>query len=281
MRGIFAAGVLDEFLEKGFDPFQIYIGVSAGACTLASHLANQAGRNHRIFTDYSCRPEFISIRRFFGGGHLLDLDWLWEITIREIRLDLDTIAAHPGIFLITLTDVEAGRALYLEPASDELEDMLRASSALPHLYRGFPTIRGRLVTDGGLADSIPVHEAWSRGATRILVIRSNPTSFIRRDGFGSKLSALLLRKQPRLACLVRSRARRYNETLSFVANPPPGVEIIQLAPPATSPVRRLTKDRELLEEGYQAGRRAGSQAIRSWSDRNPAISGPISRPGDG
>ena len=36
MRGIFAAGVLDEFLQEKFNPFDLFIGVSAGAVTLAS-----------------------------------------------------------------------------------------------------------------------------------------------------------------------------------------------------------------------------------------------------
>jgi predicted patatin/cPLA2 family phospholipase len=39
MRSIFAAGVLHAFGKAGFDPFDLYIGVSAGACHLASHLA--------------------------------------------------------------------------------------------------------------------------------------------------------------------------------------------------------------------------------------------------
>lgn len=34
-RGIFTAGVFDAFLEAGFDPFELYIGTSAGA--LISH----------------------------------------------------------------------------------------------------------------------------------------------------------------------------------------------------------------------------------------------------
>ena len=35
MRGIFSAGVLDTFLLEGFDPFDLYIGVSAGAGNIA------------------------------------------------------------------------------------------------------------------------------------------------------------------------------------------------------------------------------------------------------
>ena len=125
MRGVFSAGVLDELLEQAFDPSELYIGVSAGACNLASHLAGQLGRNHRIYVDYSCRPEFIGAARFLRGGHAVDLDWLWEITIREIRLDLDAIFARDESYLITLTSVETGEALYLEPTRDDLEEMLR------------------------------------------------------------------------------------------------------------------------------------------------------------
>jgi len=34
-----SAGVLDVFFESRFDPFQLYIGVSAGACNLSSQVA--------------------------------------------------------------------------------------------------------------------------------------------------------------------------------------------------------------------------------------------------
>jgi predicted patatin/cPLA2 family phospholipase len=264
MRGIFAAGVLDQFLDQGFDPFQLYIGASAGACALASHLARQPGRNHRIFTDYSCRPEFISFTRFLTGGHLIDLDWLWEITIREIRLDLDAITSHPGSFLITLTAVDTGKALYLQPTREDLEDLLKASSAVPHLYRGFPTVRGLAVTDGGVADSIPVAEAHRRGATRIMVIRSNPASYVRRPGLASKVSSWALKPHPGVAAAVRNRAASYNETLRFIEHPPEGLEILQVAPPDDNGVRRLTRDREVLEHAYQSGRIAGQQAARDW-----------------
>ena len=88
MRGIFTTGVLDGFLEARFNPFDLFIGVSSGAANLAAYLAEMPKRNFRIYTDYSLRPEFISFKRFIRGGHLMDLDWLWEKTIAEIRLDL-------------------------------------------------------------------------------------------------------------------------------------------------------------------------------------------------
>ena len=63
MRGIFSAGVLDAFLEMEFDPFNLYIGVSAGACNLASHLGGQYQRNYKIYTHYCTRPEFMNLKK--------------------------------------------------------------------------------------------------------------------------------------------------------------------------------------------------------------------------
>lgn len=70
--------VLDGFLEARFNLFDRYVGVSSGAGNLAAYLAEMPERNFKIYTDYSLRPEFISLKRFFRGGHLMDLDWLWD-----------------------------------------------------------------------------------------------------------------------------------------------------------------------------------------------------------
>ena len=36
MRGIFAAGVLDKFMEENYYPFDFAVGVSAGATNLST-----------------------------------------------------------------------------------------------------------------------------------------------------------------------------------------------------------------------------------------------------
>ena len=85
MRGIFASGVLETFLERGFQPFDFAIGVSAGACILASHLAGQPSRNHRVYTQYMTQPgfrgSFVRRRSAARCGKLITpivrLQWLW------------------------------------------------------------------------------------------------------------------------------------------------------------------------------------------------------------
>ena len=42
-RGIFTAGVLDEFMRAGFNPFDIMLGTSAGAQNLSAYMCNQQG----------------------------------------------------------------------------------------------------------------------------------------------------------------------------------------------------------------------------------------------
>jgi predicted patatin/cPLA2 family phospholipase len=48
MRGIFTAGVLDAFLQERFNPFNLFIGVSAGAVSIASYLSGQYQRYYRL-----------------------------------------------------------------------------------------------------------------------------------------------------------------------------------------------------------------------------------------
>lgn len=180
MRGIFAAGVLDAFLAQGRTAFDHCIGVSAGAVNLAAFLAGQRGRNHSVITDYSCRPEFISLARFVRGGHWLDLDWLWAITIRECRLDLARFAANPVPLTVVATRVSDGQAAYLKGNAAELEQQIKASCSVPLVYRDFVRIGGEAMTDGGVADSIPVRHAYEQGAREITVVLSRPLGYRKR-----------------------------------------------------------------------------------------------------
>ena len=43
MKGLYTAGVIDFFLDKGIEFSSVY-GVSAGACSMCSYLSKQRGR---------------------------------------------------------------------------------------------------------------------------------------------------------------------------------------------------------------------------------------------
>ena len=153
LRGVFSTGLLDAFLEARFNPFDLFIGVSSGASNLAAYLAGMIGRNRNIYMDYSLRPDFISYPKFLRGGHLLDLDWLWDITIREVRLDLAS-DLFPGEALRRCPDGRANGRCALQahrrPGSRACPQGLeRHAASVPCLSGGRrPTDDGR--RSGGL-----------------------------------------------------------------------------------------------------------------------------------
>lgn len=264
LRGVFSTGILDGFLEAHFNPFDFYIGVSSGASNLAAYLAEMIGRNFKIYADYSLRPEFINFARFLRGGHLMDLDWLWNITIREIRLDLSTIYSKRKSFIVAMTDVRTGHACYRTTGADDLEDVLKASSAMPVFYRKFPAIEGIPMTDGGVGDAIPVGEAIRRGARRIMVIRSRHRNYVKRNSLSDYILRACVWRYPLLQRTMATRIPRYNETLALIRRPPDGVSIIEIYPPENFRVTRLSQDKHVLEEGYKQGRTLAAEAIIRW-----------------
>jgi len=49
-RGIFTAGVLDAFLDQQFNPFELGLGVSAGAQNLLSYFLGEKGYARRVIS---------------------------------------------------------------------------------------------------------------------------------------------------------------------------------------------------------------------------------------
>ena len=197
MRGVFSAGVLDVFHEQGFHPFDLAIGVSAGACNLASHLAGQHGRNRRSYFDLMTQREFLDLRRFFGRGSAVDLDWLWDTLAEREPLDVPRVIAHPTHFLIVATSASTGEPVYLQPTLDTMFDLLKGSCALPLLYRREIHVEGQRIVDGGVTDPIPVRQAYNLGARRIVVVRSRPAEVVKSTSLGTRASALMLRPSQR------------------------------------------------------------------------------------
>ena len=264
MRGVFSTGLLDGFLVRKFDPFHLCIGVSAGATSLAAYLAGMHGRNRKIYTELSVGPEFINLWRFLRGGHLMDLDWLWDITIDRMRLNLDRIYSRQRPFLVGMTDVGTGATVYWDTSAVDLEQVLKASSALPIIYRGFPLVNGRPMTDGGLSDPIPVAEAIRRGAKRIMLVRTRPHSHRSQPEAMSHLMYWLLPKYPALRATIKSHDRIYNEAIALIRRPPDGVSIIEICPPDSFRPGKFTRDAGVLQEGYEQGRAMAGDAIARW-----------------
>lgn len=138
-RGIFTAGVLDAWLDGGFDPFDLFIGTSAGSQNLSSFLARQKGYAKRLICGLSRHKRFYRLGRGLVGGNVADLDWYFEQTRQGIfKLDLNAATASLGHrqLLITTTNASDRKGYFLSPSSKgQWRELLKASSALPFLYK--------------------------------------------------------------------------------------------------------------------------------------------------
>ncbi len=261
MRGIFSAGALDVFLEHGFFPFDLVLGVSVGASNALSFLARQHGRSRRCFLDQMSRPEFIDPWRGVRGGHWLDLDWLWEAIERDDPLDRRAAAACGVEYALVATNVKTGQATYLAPKADDMLEALKASCALPLLYRKTITLGDDQFVDGGLSDPIPVREAYRRGARTLVVLRSRAAHYVKNARIANRIGAWAMRREPGLVKACRNAAAVYRDAVDFMQSPPPDCRIIQVAPAEALATGRTSRDRTALERDYALGRALGREAI--------------------
>jgi predicted patatin/cPLA2 family phospholipase len=261
MRGIFAAGVLDVFLEQNFRPFDLSLGVSVGASNVLSFLAGQHGRTRRCFLNQMSRPEFLDPWRLFRGGHWMDLDWLWDAIEREDPLDRRAAAASGVEYALVATSARTGTPRYLTPTAETMLDAIKASCAFPVLYRHPVNFAGEDFVDGGLSDPLPVREAYRRGARVIMVIRSRSALFVKRMRLSNHVGAWAMRRDPAVAHACRNTPRAYADAVSFLLQPPQDCAIVHVAPDAALATKRTSRDREALERDYALGRAHGSHAI--------------------
>lgn len=195
------------------------------------------------------------------GGHWIDLDWLWDAITRDNPLDCAAAAASGVDYALVATCVRTGLPRYLSPMAVDMLHALKASCALPVLYRGTIRVGADELVDGGISDPLPVREAYRRGARTIVVIRSRAAHFVKRDRFVNRIGAWTIRGSPALARACVSVARVYREGVAFASAPPADCTILQIAPSAALATGRTSRDRAALDRDYALGRALGREAI--------------------
>lgn len=262
MRGIFAAGVLDAFIEASFCPYDFAIGVSAGSTNLIGYLAGDHGRSRQILLDHARRSDFIDWRRYLKGGHFCDISWLWHASYKDVPLNIQHyIESAVPLYAVT-TSINSGEAHYVQVTEENMHEVFPASCAIPMAYREFPIVDGEPMTDGGLADSIPVIRAYELGARDITVVLSRPLGYRKPVGAAPKFIKQFFHDHARLFEAVLERGERYNRALDFIHSPPADCRVSAIAPPEGFPVKRFTQEIELLKEGYDCGRSLGWRFLR-------------------
>ncbi|WOG25685.1 patatin family protein [Endozoicomonas sp. 8E] len=263
MRGIYSAGILDAFMDKRHRQFDGFYGASAGALNLVSFIAGQRGRNLDIYTGACLETHFISLKRHMKGGNLFDLDWLFD-RIQRQHMNIDKFRSHlrDKTFTVVTSCASSGYPIYHKFDEyfelEQLFTVLKASSALPMIYRNTITIDEKNHVDGSLADPLPVMRAAEDGYEHIVVLRSRESHYRKKASSSNRLLAWQLRKQPEVAELIRQQYSIYNETLdSFDQLKRNGISITEIAPDTSLSSTRSTRDRARLVSDYHKGYSAG------------------------
>jgi len=231
-RGIFTAGILDSWLAANFNPFSLLIGTSAGAQNLSTYMTRQPGHARKSIMELSKHPEFFSMKRTFSGSHSLDLDWYFQQTCSpQYRLNIDyALSQLKGRqLLFSATDIDGFHPAFFEPTEDNWLTMLKASSAIPYLYKRGVEINDKHYIDGGVVLPIPVQEAYYRGARKIVVLRTTHSKLNIRSPWAHKLKSWVCKSKkqncPKVLDIITEHENAYNDSLDFIRNPPEDAEV--------------------------------------------------------
>lgn len=269
-RGIYTAGILDTFLRYGFNPFELGLGASAGAQNLSTYFLRLPGYAKRAIAELSVSPELLVPYRLLGKRSVLDLDMYFSRLVDDPYYrfpcgEIDRIAGRRRLVFVATSRSDL-TATYLEPDSDNLLTYMKASSAVPFLYKDGVVVDSEILVDGGVADPLPVKRACAFGASRIVVIRTVPVG-ASATCWRQRLKALRLGKAmpAMMSAMLESHEQAYEDALSFMHQPPAGVEIVQIAPEAPLRSQVFGSRSDALMADYAIGCRAGKVALAQLS----------------
>ncbi|PHM58773.1 patatin-like phospholipase family protein [Xenorhabdus sp. KK7.4] len=260
-RGIFTAGVLDEFLRLDFNPFELFLGTSAGAQNLSAYICGQKGYARKVINKYTTNPTFFNPLRFVRGGHLIDLDWYIDMISEQIPLNIPIAMDHfddGREFYMCTCRADNFEASYFQPNESNWMEIIKASSAIPGFYRNGVTLDGIVYQDGGISDAIPVEEAYRRGADTIVVVRTVPSQLYYTSQWFKRVERWLeTSSQQKMLRMLKLHATSYFRTQRFIENPPDDVQIFEIRPPAPLATMALGSKTKALNTDYHLGRRCG------------------------
>ena len=255
-RGVFSFGITDTFINRNYDPFDIYMGVSNGVAVLCWYLIRETDNNLEKML-YAAKGDYLSYKNIFTGKDIIKFHQMYEDGEKMFKPSMEKIKNNlkGKDYIAVVTDAIEANAEYYSFGDGEWMPKMIASGTLPILVRTPSLIDGRRKFDGGVADPLPVEKAYEMGAKKIIVIRTYEKKFRRKLKIENYIGALLSREYPKLRKALLVHDKTYNRALDFINNPPSDCEIVQLCPPEKLKSKRDSKNIEILKADYKLGKK--------------------------
>lgn len=257
MRGIYTAGILDEFLLNGVKVDGM-VGVSAGILHGISYVSGQVGRNIRYTLKYRSNPRFMSMKSYLKTGNICETEFCYhEIPEKLYPFDYDKFAekaAEMPVFA-GCSNVETGQAEYIrimDLRTDDI-DAIRASASLP-MVSEIVEYRGLKLQDGGNCDSIPVEFMMKQGFARNIVVLTRPEGYVKKDSKATRIMKLMYKDYPEYIEAAENRSIMYNGTLRLVDELEASGDAFVIKPSRDLSVGRAEKDTDKIKRMYKLGR---------------------------
>ena len=252
MRGLYTAGVLDEFLDNNIEINGI-IGVSAGVLFGVNYLSKQKGRVLRYNKKYLNDKRYMGFWSLLTTGNIINKEFsFYEVPQKLDVFDNEEYKKSKTEFYATVTNIETGKSEYMK-LTDVFEQMevLRATSAMPYVSKVVELESGKYL-DGGVSDSIPIEKCKELGYDKIIVILTRPIEY-RKKRPKEIIAKLAYRKYPNFVKTLNNRYKMYNETVEKIIDMENKKEIFVIRPSKLVNVKRIEKNPDKLQEIYDLG----------------------------
>lgn len=253
MRGVYTAGVLDFFIDKGLY-FNSIFAVSAGSCQTCSYLSKQRGRAFRVNVNYLKDKRYCSVKSLITTGDMFGAKMCYDLIPNQLDLyDYEEFDKYEGDFFAVVTNCNTGEAEYVN-IKDMHKDIIaiRASSSLPLLSRNV-VIDGQEYLDGGISDSIPINRSIREGNKKNIVILTQCEGYRKQPEKVSPIIKAKYRRYPHLVEAMRTRYIRYNGALDSIKKEQENGNAFVIRPQVPPNIGRVEKNKEKLRILYEHG----------------------------
>lgn len=266
MKGIYTAGVLDFFLDKGIE-FSSCYGVSAGSCHMCSYLSKQKKRAYRVSVKYLKNKNYCSVYSLLKTGDLFGAEYCYNKIPNELdKFNYEEFDKYTGKAYAVVTNIETGKPEYplLQDMHTDIQ-WIRASSSLP-LVSNNVEINGAYYLDGGISDSVPIRKSIADGNTKNVVVLTKQVGYVRKPASHMNLLKIRYRKYPTVVENMKKRHVTYNETMEFLEEEEKKGNVFIIRPQFDSHLGRLEKDKRKLRALYKQGYKDAEKSYESMKE---------------
>lgn len=247
MRSVYCLGAVRALSELGIASEVDSVHASSAGCVSATILLGQstADSSTSVGDKIDELIRLLAGKRFINSRRVrkvVDVDYLIRVLRETTELSVESLRRRSVVFEVALTNAQTAAASYLDVSAatsdGELYQALRATMAIPILYRQRVTLNGNEYIDGGIADPLPLMRALKTNPEVAIAISS-----VARASLGAAKSgndARVIRWMPGIAPVVRELMLTRNPLAECVES------IMELGSFCRVPIVRITPSRPNL-----------------------------------